>query len=289
MASTSSQTRVQEFKDWEFTALNENHSLVYQWWSSHPPCWPSQTRIQRLKSLQHWTRPTDYFMDGGLHVLSVDHHRQEFKDWEFTALNKTHSLVYWWWPPHPLCWLSQTRVQAILGLFPAHIPLTGQLVWKTQNSIRYSWKWTHLQPLALFAFPHINPSPEDAIFKTKQNKQKNMWNRVEYNSNPFRLQFLFLYADWSVISKFEGVFDLMHINESQWSFSATAGHLLSCCVGKEELLTSDTNPSVVARTFLSSLRLLSSFNAISVFSYHWSYAVRPFINRWTWDFYCVWP
>ena len=142
----------QEFKDWEFMVLNKTHLLVYWWWPPHPLCRLSQTRVQ------------------------------EFKGCEFTALNKTHSLVYWWWPPHPLCWLSQTRVQVILGLFPAHIPLTGQLVWKIQKSIHYSWKWTHLQPLALFAFPHINLSPKDAIFKTKQNKKQTCetgWNTIQ--------------------------------------------------------------------------------------------------------------
>ena len=62
----------------------------------------SAVRVQRLKRLQHWTRPTHQFIDDGLHNLSVDHHRQEFKGWEFMALNKTHSPVYWWRTPHPV-------------------------------------------------------------------------------------------------------------------------------------------------------------------------------------------
>ena len=46
-----------------------------------------------------------------------------------------------------------------------------------------------------------------------------------------------LYADWSVITKFGGVFHLMHINEVYiyLSVPATAGHPLSCCACEGEL------------------------------------------------------
>ena len=58
-------------------------------------------------------------------------------------------------------------------------------------------------------------------------------------------------ADWSVITKYRGVFDLMNINELSLSVPATAGRLLSCRAGSDQLLTSNLNPSVVTRTFMS--------------------------------------
>ena len=60
-------------------------------------------------------------------------------------------------------------------------------------------------------------------------------------------------ADWSVITKYRGVFDLMHINELSLSVPATVGCLLSCRTGADQLLTSDINPSIVTRTFVGSL------------------------------------
>ena len=60
-------------------------------------------------------------------------------------------------------------------------------------------------------------------------------------------------ADWSVITKYRGVFDLMNINELSLPVPAAVGHPLSCCTGTDQLLTSDINPSVVTRTFVGSL------------------------------------
>ena len=57
-------------------------------------------------------------------------------------------------------------------------------------------------------------------------------------------------ADWSVITRSGGVFDLMNINELCLSVPATVGCLLSYCAGTEQLLTSEINPSVVTRTFI---------------------------------------
>ena len=42
----------------------------------------------------------------------------------------------------------------------------------------------------------------------------------------------------------------MHIDELQLLAPATVGCLLSCCVGAEQPLTSDINPSVVRRIFI---------------------------------------
>ena len=56
----------------------------------------------------------------------------------------------------------------------------------------------------------------------------------------------------SVITKYRGVFDIMNINEFSLSVPATLG------AGADQLLTSDINPSVVARTFISRYSLLSS-------------------------------
>ena len=59
-------------------------------------------------------------------------------------------------------------------------------------------------------------------------------------------------ADWSVITKYRGVFDLMNINElkfTNYSYCWLPAHLL--CAGADQLLTSDINPSVVTRTFMS--------------------------------------
>ena len=54
-------------------------------------------------------------------------------------------------------------------------------------------------------------------------------------------------ADWSVITKYGGVFDLMNINELSLSVPATVGRPLICA---DQLLTSDINPHVVTRTFI---------------------------------------
>ena len=51
-------------------------------------------------------------------------------------------------------------------------------------------------------------------------------------------------ADWSVITKYRGVFDLMNINElkfTNYSYCWLPAHLL--CAGADQLLTSDINPS----------------------------------------------
>ena len=58
-------------------------------------------------------------------------------------------------------------------------------------------------------------------------------------------------ADWSVMSKYRGVFDLMNINELSLSVTATVGHPLICRAGADQLLTSDINASFVTRTFMS--------------------------------------
>ena len=58
-------------------------------------------------------------------------------------------------------------------------------------------------------------------------------------------------ADLSDITKYRGVFDHMNINELSLSVPATVGHLLSWRVGADQLLTSDINPSVVTRIFMS--------------------------------------
>ena len=44
-------------------------------------------------------------------------------------------------------------------------------------------------------------------------------------------------ADWSVITRSGGVFDLMNINELSLSVPVTVGHTLSCCMGADQLLT----------------------------------------------------
>ena len=57
-------------------------------------------------------------------------------------------------------------------------------------------------------------------------------------------------ADWSVITKYRGVFDRMNINELNLSVPAAVGRPLSCRAGADQLLTSDPNPSVVTRIFI---------------------------------------
>ena len=44
-------------------------------------------------------------------------------------------------------------------------------------------------------------------------------------------------ADWSVITKHRGIFDLMNINELSLSVPVTVGHALSCRSGTDQLLT----------------------------------------------------
>ena len=63
-------------------------------------------------------------------------------------------------------------------------------------------------------------------------------------------------ADWSVVTKYRGVFDLMHIDELSLSVPVTVGHPLSCRTGADQLLTSDINPSVVTRTFMFAMLLI---------------------------------
>ena len=63
-------------------------------------------------------------------------------------------------------------------------------------------------------------------------------------------------ADWSVITKYRGVFDLMNIHELSLSVTATVGRLFICRVGTDQLLASDINPSVVTRTFVFGLSML---------------------------------
>ena len=57
-------------------------------------------------------------------------------------------------------------------------------------------------------------------------------------------------ADWSVITRSGGVFDLMNISELCLSVPAAVGCLLSYRAGTEQLLTPGINPSVVTRTFI---------------------------------------
>ena len=57
-------------------------------------------------------------------------------------------------------------------------------------------------------------------------------------------------ADRSVITNYREVFDLMNIHELSLSVTATVGHPLICCMGTDQLLISDINPSVVTRTFV---------------------------------------
>ena len=57
-----------------------------------------------------------------------------------------------------------------------------------------------------------------------------------------------LVADWSVITKYRGVFDLTNIHELRLSVTATVGRPLICRAGTDRLLTSHINPSVVTRT-----------------------------------------
>ena len=71
-----------------------------------------------------------------------------------------------------------------------------------------------------------------------------------FSAVPIRILKAVLDADWSVITKYGGVFDLMNINELSLSVPATVGCRLSCHVGTDQLLTSDVNPSVVTRTFI---------------------------------------
>ena len=51
-------------------------------------------------------------------------------------------------------------------------------------------------------------------------------------------------ADWSVITKYGGVFELININELRLSVTATVGRPLICLAGTDRLFTSDINPSV---------------------------------------------
>ena len=67
-------------------------------------------------------------------------------------------------------------------------------------------------------------------------------------------------ADWSVITKYRGIFDFMNISELSSSVPATIGRPLSCHTGADQLLTSDINPSVVSRTFASVLSTLQSLS-----------------------------
>ena len=67
-------------------------------------------------------------------------------------------------------------------------------------------------------------------------------------------------ADWSVITKYGGAFDLTNINELSRSVPATFSHPLSCPAGADQLLTSDINPGVVTRTFNSLSHTLFSFS-----------------------------
>ena len=64
-----------------------------------------------------------------------------------------------------------------------------------------------------------------------------------------------LYADWSVITKYGGFFDLMNINELSRSVPAT----FICRVGTDRLLTSDTNPSVVTTTFVGAIKSMQMY------------------------------
>ena len=57
-------------------------------------------------------------------------------------------------------------------------------------------------------------------------------------------------ADWSVITKYRGVFDFINISELSSSLPATIGRPLICHTGADQLLTSDINPSVVTRTYI---------------------------------------
>ena len=74
-----------------------------------------------------------------------------------------------------------------------------------------------------------------------------------------------LEADWSVITKYRGVFDLMDINELSLSVIATVGCPLSCCAGADQLLTSDINPSIVTRTSTVNQVDLSPFEGSSLY------------------------
>ena len=58
-------------------------------------------------------------------------------------------------------------------------------------------------------------------------------------------------ADWSVTTKYGGFFDIININELSQSIPATFGRPISCRVSTDQLLTSDINPSVLTRTFMS--------------------------------------
>ena len=57
-----------------------------------------------------------------------------------------------------------------------------------------------------------------------------------------------IYADWSIITKYRWVFDLMNINELSLSVTATVGRPFGCRAGTDRLLTSDITPSGVTRT-----------------------------------------
>ena len=46
-------------------------------------------------------------------------------------------------------------------------------------------------------------------------------------------------ADWSFVTKYREVFDLMNINELSLSVTATVGRPLICCEDTDQLLTSD--------------------------------------------------
>ena len=63
-------------------------------------------------------------------------------------------------------------------------------------------------------------------------------------------------ADWSVISKYRAIVELMNINELSLSVTATVGRPISCRAATDQLLTSDINPSVVTRTFMFAMLLI---------------------------------
>ena len=87
-------------------------------------------------------------------------------------------------------------------------------------------------------------------------------------------------ADWSVITKYRGVFDFMNISELSSSLPAAIGRPLSCRAGAEQLLTSDKDFYISYKTIyhlfvvvviLKSAFLLSFYvfgSKVGIYMYH---------------------
>lgn len=75
------------------TALNKTHSTVYWQWPPHPL--RQEFKSSKTESLQHWMRTIHWFINDGLHILPVDHPRQEFKDSRVYSTERDPLTTLW--------------------------------------------------------------------------------------------------------------------------------------------------------------------------------------------------